>query len=83
MTRELFTSTIPTEPGMYYLQYPVCPLGEEVAILTRHGMWFGLGTAIPLDFDAPPYIGTLFGPRVPSPSELAGNTTNEEKPCES
>ena len=80
MTRELFTSTTPTEPGMYWWS-------------SRNN---GINTISQL-FDAPYYgmrmrlMGMVdwvkphgtFGPRIPSPSELAGNTTNEEKSCES
>ena len=71
MSRELFTKTVPIEPGFYWARFGKSDLGviryaeDEPSIRTMMG-WFSTEQLSGM---------ILFGPRIPSPEELAENAT--------
>lgn len=76
-----FTTTPPTIAATYWLKER--RLGNEEVTGKFHGGIDGWTIEGIHWLNGEVETAWLFGPRIPSPEELAGNTTNEEKSCES
>lgn len=68
MPTDTWSSTPPTEAGLYLVKYPHAP--QEAVLVDVCGNVWGLGSDCKIDVASPAYSGTLFGPLIPSAEEL-------------
>jgi hypothetical protein len=69
MSDDMWSKNQPSERGEYRVLWPNGG-PEEVIHVDVRGRLFAFGAPEPIDIMQPPYVGTLFGARVPTAAEL-------------